>query len=304
VAAQFHGELLEFVGALPGIVRVSLVAALDAGRSLAFLPTRDAHLVVADQDRPTSPFCVPAHVQRLFAAAGRGGGLPPLTSFRLLAHAGAPCPPLLKHRLIEAFPAGTVWEFYGSTEGQFTACRAAEWLERPGTVGRARPGRRLSVDPDGTIWCAAPPHARFAYWRDRDRTAAAWRGDAFTVGDLGRLDSDGYLYLEGRREDLIISGGVNVYPAEVEQVLASCPGVDEVAVFGVEDERWGQRVCAAVVGTAPAAQINGWARERLTPAKRPKELYRVAELPRTATGKVRRLDLVRITQGAAPLPDS
>ena len=143
----------------------------------------------------------------------------------------------MKRRLIELFPPGSTWEFYGSTEGQFTACRSEEWLERPGTVGRARPGRLLTADPDGTLWCVVPEHARFSYYGDPDKTAAAWReteqGPAFTVGDHGRIDPDGYVYLDGRREDLIISGGVNVYPAEVEQVLGACPGVVDIAVYGV-----------------------------------------------------------------------
>lgn len=249
----------------------------------------DAALVTAaiERERPTTMFCVPAHLQRLFAhwdAHGR----PDLSSFRLVAHAGAPCPPDLKRRLIEAFPAGSTWEFYGSTEGQFTACRSEEWLERPGTVGRARPGRRLSVDPDGTIWCAVPAYARFAYYGDPAKTAAAWREDSFTVHDVGRLDGDGYLYLDGRRHDLIITGGVNVYPLEVENALREHPGVADVAVYAVADDRWGQRVCAAVVGTASAADLDAFARERLAPPKRPKEYHHLDDLPRTLTGKVRR----------------
>jgi len=242
--------------------------------------------------RPTTMFCVPTHLQRLFAHWDEAG-VPDLSSFRMVAHAGAACPPDVKHRLIELFPAGSTWEFYGSTEGQFTACRSEEWLERPGTVGRARPGRRLSVDEDGTIWCTVPPHARFVYWGDEEKTAAAWRdtpdGPAFTVGDHGRLDEDGYLYLDGRREDLVISGGVNVYPAEVEDVLSAVPGVRQVAVFGRDDPDWGQRVCAAYVGPADPVDLAAVARERLSPAKRPKEYHRLDELPHTATGKVQRL---------------
>ncbi len=177
-----------------------------------------------------------------------GGGAPDLSSFRLVAHAGAPCPERVKRRLIEVFPAGSTWEFYGSTEGQFTACRSEEWLERPGTLGRARPGRVMTVDDSGHLWCVVPPHARFTYLHDPEKTAAAWRdtaeGPAFTVGDLGRIDEDGFVYLDGRREDLIISGGVNVYPAEVEQVLGEVPGVRDIAVFGIEDDGVGAaRVC-------------------------------------------------------------
>ena len=245
-------------------------------------------------ERPTTMFCVPAHLQRLFAH-WEEVGVPDLSSFRLVAHAGAPCPPPLKRRLMELFPPGSTWEFYGSTEGQLTSCRSEEWLERPGTVGRARPGRRLSIDDDGTIWCAVPEHARFSYWGAPDKTAAAWRntahGPAFTVGDLGRLDDDGYLYLDGRRDDLVISGGVNVYPMEVENALRRHSRVQDVAVFGVADAHWGQRVCAAVVGDADPEELRALAREHLAPAKRPKQFVRVASLPMTATGKVRRLEL-------------
>jgi long-chain acyl-CoA synthetase len=235
---------------------------------------------------PTSAFMVPAHLQRV-----REAGAPPLDSFRLVAHAGAPCPVPLKQWAVDQLPDGSVWEFYGSTEGQFTACPADEWRDRPGTVGRSRPGRTLSVDEDGTIWCTVPDHARFTYWRDPGATARAWRDDAFTVGDLGRLDADGYLYLDGRRDDLIISGGVNVYPLEVEQALHDLDGVEAVAVFGVPDERWGQRVCAAVVGSATPTEVQARARERLAAYKCPKAVFVVEDLPRTATGKLRRLDL-------------
>jgi long-chain acyl-CoA synthetase len=253
-----------------------------------------------EAERPTTMFCVPTHLQRLFGHWDRVG-VPDLSSFRLVAHAGAACPPEVKRRLIDLFPQGSTWEFYGSTEGQFTACRSEEWLERPGTVGRARPGRELQVDPDGTIWCAVPDHARFTYWGDPGKTAAAWRGDAFTVGDLGRLDEDGYLYLDGRREDLIISGGVNVYPVEVEHVLHGHPGVREVAVFGVPDEAWGQRVCAAVVGDVDPAELRVLATERLAPPKRPKDYFSVEALPHTATGKVQRLELAGRDWAVTPL---
>jgi long-chain acyl-CoA synthetase len=244
-----------------------------------------------ERERPTSMFCVPTHLQRLFAHWDRVG-VPNLSSFRLVAHAGAPCPPAVKRRLVELFPDGSTWEFYGATEGQFTACRSEEWLERPGTVGRARPGRSLTVDDDGTIWCRVPDHARFTYFGDPDKTAAAWRdtpqGRAFTVGDVGRIDDEGYLYLDGRRTDLIITGGVNVYPLEVENALRENPGVEDVAVFGVPDDDWGHRVCAAVVGTADETELTAYARERLSPPKRPKTWVFLDELPRTATGKVLR----------------
>ena len=247
---------------------------------------------------PTTAFMAPAALQRLLAL---GPALPArIDTLRLLVHAGSPCPAPVKRAAMERFGDDVVWEFYGSTEGQFTVCPPGEWAARPGTVGRARPGRTLAVDDDGTVWCRAPDFAAFEYWDDPDKTAAAWRDGAFTVRDLGRLDGDGYLYLDGRRDDLIITGGVNVYPAEVEAALCDVPGVAAVAVFGIEDDEWGQRVCAAVVpgggGAAggdpdPAGlerQLRAGAAARLAGFKRPKEYVVVDALPTTATGKVQR----------------
>jgi long-chain acyl-CoA synthetase len=276
-------------------LRFAMGTRLAGGRVVMPGPFDPGTITAAIRDeRPTTMFCVPTHLQRLFAHWDEVG-TPDLSSFRLVAHAGAPCPEPVKRRLIETFPSGSTWEFYGSTEGQFTACRSEEWLARPGTVGRARPGRALHVDDDVTIWCTVPSHARFEYYGDPVRTAAAWRelpdGPAFTVGDLGRLDGDGYLFLDGRREDLVISGGVNVYPLEVEQVLEQHPGVTDVAVYGVPDHEWGQRVCAAYVGDATTEDLDAFVRERLSPPKRPKTWHRVDVLPRTLTGKVLRGDL-------------
>jgi acyl-CoA synthetase (AMP-forming)/AMP-acid ligase II len=236
--------------------------------------------------RPTTTFCVPTHLQRLLAQPDVDW-----SSFRRLVHAGAPCPEPLKRAVLAALPADSVWEFYGSTEAQFTVCSPDDWLTHPGSVGRARPGRRLEADERGQLWCAVPRWARFEYWRAPEKTAAAWRGDLVTVGDLGRIDDDGIVWLDGRREDLVISGGVNVYPAEVEAVLDAHPAVVESAVFGLPDDEWGQRVVAAYVGTADPGELAAWSREWLAPAKRPKSLHPLGELPRTSTGKVRRLDL-------------
>ena len=124
----------------------------------------------------------------------------------------------------------------------------------------------------------------------RQATRRAWRGDACTVGDLGRLDDEGYLYLSGRRHDLIISGGVNVYPAEVEAVLSAVPGVLQLAVFGVPDEQWGQKVCVAYVADRAGAEeaMREAASTHLAPYKRPKAYFATTELPHTATGKLLR----------------
>lgn len=276
-------------------LRFAMGTVLAGGRVLVPGPFDAAAVTRAiTEERPTTMFCVPAHLQRLFRHWDEVGA-PDLSSFRLVAHAGAACPPAAKERLVDLFPDGSTWEFYGSTEGQVTACRSEECTTRPGTVGRARPGRELMLDDDGTVWCTVPDHARFTYWNAPEQTAAAWRntpgGAAFTVGDLGRLDDDGYLYLDGRREDLVISGGVSVYPVEVENTLRRHPAVRDVAVFGVPDRSWGERVCAAVVGDVDHDELRALAREQLAPPKRPKDYVRVDALPVTLTGKVRRLEL-------------
>ena len=274
---------------------------LLSGGSLAILSRFDAATALSTlrDVRPTTTFLVPTHLQRLLALDDLGAE-ERFTSLRLLAHAGAACPPIIKRAAIERVPDGALWEFYGATEGQFTTCSTAEWLERPGTVGRARPGRTLSIDPIegehdvGTIWCEVPDFARFSYFGNPTATADAWRGSAFSVGDIGRLDDDGYLSLTGRRTDLIITGGVNVYPAEIEAALAELDGVDEVCVFGLDDEQWGQRVCAAVVGSPTLTPE--WVREQsrsvLAPFKRPKDVYLTADLPIGPTGKVLRREIV------------
>ena len=300
------------------------------GGSLAILPRFDASatLDALRRVRPTTAFMAPTHLQRLLDLDELGDD-EQFGSLRLLAHAGSSCPPVLKRAAMTHVDDDVLWEFYGSTEGQFTVCPPADWLERPGTVGRARSGRTLSITPldggslggdspdggpldgaapadgpspeVGTIWCEAPPFARFSYWRNAAATAAAWRGDAFTVGDVGHLDADGYLYLSGRRHDLIISGGVNVYPAEVEAALLEVDGVVDVAVFGVPDEAWGERVVAAVVGSSQLDldEVRAHAARRLAPYKRPKAYVRADDLPHTATGKLLRRE-VAAHVGLAP----
>jgi acyl-CoA synthetase (AMP-forming)/AMP-acid ligase II len=296
---------------------------LLAGGSLAILSRFDAGtaLETLRRLRPTTAFLVPTHLQRILQQTDLGAN-ESFDSLRLLAHAGAPCPEIVKRATMARARPGVVWEFYGSTEAQYTVCSPDDWLEHPGTVGKARPGRRLSVSPvddgdvvdevstdsvdegEGAIWCDQPDFARFTYWRNPEATANAWRGSACTVGDLGRLDSDGFLYLTGRRHDLIISGGVNVYPAEIEDVLSAVPGISQVAAFGLPDEQWGQMVCVAYVsdsdsdsdsdsgpasaGMSAEEALRAVASSRLAPYKRPKAYFATKDLPHTATGKLMR----------------
>ena len=283
-------------------VRLAGAALLRGGR-VVVMSRFDAGIAVAALGalEPTTTFMAPTALHRVM---GEPGGPECFASLRLLMHAGSPCPASLKRSALGRVRPGVLWEFYGSTEGQFTACSPEEWLERPGTVGRARPGRHLEVDHDGLVWCRAPGFARFEYWRDPLATARAWRSGAFSVGDMGRLDEDGYLFLDGRRDDLVISGGVNVYPVEVEAALAAAPGVLEVAVFGVSDDEWGERVCAAVVGAVDEDALRRHAAQRLAPYKRPKAYFFVDELPHTPTGKLRRRDIPDSLGLGPPRPDA
>ncbi len=266
------------------------MSTLVAGGSIAIARDRAAVPAALKALRPTTLFMAPAHLQRLQAQLSRVD----LSSIRLVAHAGSPCPEPLKRWAIEVFPSGAVWEFYGATEGQFTACSPAEWMDRPGTVGRARPGRTLRVDNDGVVWCRTPTYARFEYWEDRRATEAAWDGDSFTVSDLGTLDDDGYLFLRGRRDDLIISGGVNVYPLEIESALLSNERVQDVAVVGVPDDHWGERVTAIVVTDLDSDELTTWLAERLAPWKLPKAYVHADAIATGPSGKRNRAALTEL----------
>ncbi|MDQ3981514.1 MAG: AMP-binding protein [Actinomycetota bacterium] len=248
----------------------------------------------------TSTFMVPTHLERIFSLEPKVLKRHYSSSMRTLIHAGAPIREETKRRAIDFFPDGSVWEFYGSTEGGATRISPDEWLRKPGSVGTPRPGAAILIRDDdgavvppgeaGTVWVRDPHAERFSYWGDEEKTRAAWDGDAFTVCDLGRLDEDGYLFLEGRRHDTIITGGVNVYPQEVEAVLQSHPGVAECAVYGREHPEWGQEVSALIVpaGDLEPGELRAWARRRLAGFKVPRHFDVVDELPRTPTGKVLR----------------
>ena len=275
--------------------QVAFTGGFDAARTAAAV----AHL------KPTVAMAAPTHLQRVLDLPGG----PPESSYRMLVHAGSACPPDLKRRIHSWAGTDHVWEFLGSTEGQFTKCHGPEWEERPGTLGRARAGRTLSIEPAsdpqtattaptdapdtaGVIWCQAPEFAGFTYFGDPLKTAAACSatpdGVRFSVGDLGYLDQQGYLFLKGRRTDLIITGGVNVYPSEVEAELRRCPGVVDVAVYGQPDSDWGERVCAAIVGDVDVEVVRRWCAEHVAPYRRPKQIALVEALPLTSTGKVLR----------------
>jgi long-chain acyl-CoA synthetase len=251
-------------------------------------------------ERVTTSAMVPAHFIRILELPEATRRRYDLSSVRKIMHAAAPCPPDVKRRIMDVFPAGTVWEFYGATEGPGTLIAPDEWLRKPGSVGRPWPGVTVKILADdgtecapgaiGTIYLSSRSATHFRYHNADEKTAAAFRGNFFTVGDMGYLDPDGYLFICDRKHDMVISGGVNVYPLEVEHVLVTHPDVVDVAVVGVPDARWGETLLAVVerrkASTLTADALQAWSRERVADYKVPRRIEFVDELPRDPNGKV------------------
>jgi len=231
-------------------------------------------------------------------------------ALRVVLHGAAPISVAVKRRMLEWWGPILV-EYWGGTEGGVnTLIGSEEWLAHPGSVGRALPGfevfavdetrRRLPPGEIGDLYCRSQASDRpFAYHGDPEKTAAAYlEPGVYTIGDVGFVDGEGHVHLADRRSNMIISGGVNIYPAEIEQVLESHPAVADVAVFGIPDEEWGESVKAAVelrAGETPsealAASILAHARAHLAGYKVPRSVDFEVELPRHPSGKlyVRRL---------------
>jgi long-chain acyl-CoA synthetase len=217
-------------------------------------------------------------------------------------HAAAPCPVDTKRKMLDWW-GPVIWEFYAGTEGGGTTARPEDWLAKPGTVGTAWEGTSVHVLDDdgkeaapgeaGTIYFGTGAPIAFEYKGDPEKTAGSRRGDLFSLGDIGYKDEDGSLFLLDRRTDLIISGGVNIYPAEIESVLSSHAKVADVAVFGLPDDDWGQSVCA-VVQPGPGIEGDDALRDellaectaKLAKLKVPKRIDFRSSLPRRDNGKL------------------
>jgi long-chain acyl-CoA synthetase len=277
--------------------------ALHLGQTLVLMdrwdPLRTLELI-ATHSVATSHM-VPTMFHRLLAVPEPDRQAADTSSLRSIIHGAAPCPVEVKRRILEWW-GPVIYEYYGATEGGGAVARPDEWLARPGTVGRPWPGSTIQVLDDAGRAC--PPGepgavymssaiGDFEYHNDRDKTDANRLDGMFTVGDIGYLDEDGWLFLCDRKADMVISGGVNIYPAEIEAVLLTHPGVGDAAVLGVPDEEWGESV-KAVIEPAPgvepsdelAEELLAYCRERLAAFKCPRSLDFRAELPRLPTGKL------------------
>ncbi len=276
--------------------------ALAAGHTLVLMERFDAEdfLRAIDRERITWVSMAPIHFVRILALPDEVRSRYDLSSLRLVMHSAAPCPVDIKRRIIDVFPPGTVWELYGGTEALFTMVSPDEWLQKPGTVGRAGPGITVKIlDDDGAelgpgeVGTVYASQSRFSYRGAPEATEESWRGDLFTLGEMGHLDEDGYLFLHDRKKDMIVTGGSNVYSAEVEAVLITHAAVADVAVIGVPDPEFGEHVAAIVETMAPvsAEELVAYCRERLAHYKCPRSIEFVAVLPRDPSGKVRKREL-------------
>ncbi|BBZ70881.1 acyl-CoA synthetase [Mycobacterium paraseoulense] len=236
-----------------------------------------------------------------------------LSTLRRVVHAAAPCPPEIKRQMIDWW-GPIVDEYYGSSEGAgISFIRADEWLAHPGSVGKPMlgtphilddEGRELGPGQIGEIYYEGG--YPFEYLNDEAQTAAARSAEGWvTVGDVGYLDKEGYLYLSDRRNHMIISGGVNIYPQETENTLVSHPLVVDAAVFGVPDPEMGQSVTAVVQLSDPAfasarlaEELIAWLRNRMAHYKCPRNLYFEAHLPRSDAGKLYKRQLIEKYAGA------
>lgn len=288
----YHTAVLNFVA-----------ISLQLGHTAVLMDRWDAEdmLRLIDRHRVTHSHMVPTQFRRLLALPDDVRAAYDLSSLRVMIHGAAPCPLEVKRRMLDWW-GPVVTEYYAATEGGGTAISGEEWLKKPGSVGLPWPGSTIKIlDDEGTELPAGETgtvymkmgDSKFEYHKDRAKTDKARVGDLFTLGDVGHLDEDGYLFLHDRKADLIISGGVNIYPAEIEGELVMHPKIADVAVFGVPHEDWGEAIKAVVEpadGVEPSeeltAEILEYAASRLAKFKLPRSVDYLPELPRDPNGKL------------------
>jgi long-chain acyl-CoA synthetase len=279
------------------------MAVLRLGGTCVIMEHFDAldYLACVERHRPTHTQLVPTMFVRMLKLPAELRARHDVSSLRFAIHAAAPCPIPVKREMIRWW-GPIIWEYYAGTEGNgMTLVRSQEWLEHEGTVGRAvvgtlkicgEDGAELPAGETGVVYFA--DGRTFEYHGDPQKTAASRNAQGWTtLGDIGHVDTEGYLYLTDRKAHMIISGGVNVYPQEAENLLVTHPKVLDVAVIGVPDEEMGESVKAVVTprdmaeaGPELAAELIAWCRERLSPIKCPRSIDFEAELPRHPTGKL------------------
>ncbi len=251
--------------------------------------------------RATTSHMVPTQFHRLLALPEEVRARYDVSSCRTMVHAAAPCPIETKLRMLDWW-GDSIWEYYAATEGGGTVVGPEEWKKFPGTVGKPWTGSEIRIldddgkdcptDGPGTVYIKLGA-ADFEYKGDKKKTEESRREGFFTVGDIGTLNEEGYLFLCDRKSDMIISGGVNIYPAEIENVLVTHPKVADAAVFGIPHEDWGEEVKAVIEpaadvdsGEALADEILDFCRDKLAKYKTPRSIDFTNEMPRDPNGKL------------------
>ena len=282
----------------------SLAIPLSFGSTIVLMDGWDAEetLQLVERHSVTHTHMVPTMFHRLLSLPDDTRKGHDISSLRHVLHGAAPCPVAVKQRLID-WLGPIVSEYYAATEGTGCSVDAQTWLEKPGTVGKPNPEDQVKVaDEDGhelprgevgLVYMKAQAATKFEYYKDDEKTNRTYRGEYFTLGDVGYMDDDGYLFLTDRSANLIISGGVNIYPAEVDAILLDHSAVADVATIGVPNEEWGEEVLAVVepkAGIDPSPELGeeliAFARERLAHYKCPRRVDFIDHLPRLDNGKI------------------
>ncbi|MDH6678972.1 long-chain acyl-CoA synthetase [Rhodococcus sp. LBL1] len=301
--AQWPGHLV--VGPLHHTGPLAGVRLVACGRPVTVLERFDAEAVLAtiDRHRIATTLMVPTHFHRLLSLPDDVRARYDVGSLRLVTHTGAPCPHDVKRAMIDWFGPVLFDSYGGSESGPLCGISSADWLTRPGSVGRVRPPfvRAVAVDADGNE-LPTGAEGRLAF-EERDGRSVAYLGAArktsnalirpglFTLGDVGYVDDDGFVFITDRETDMIISGGVNIYPAEIEHALLAHPDVADVAVIGVPDEDMGESVLALVVPRVPdrapaTADLVEHCRTTLAGYKVPRAIEFRDDLGRSTMGKI------------------
>ena len=274
---------------------------IAGGRPLYVLPHFDAETVLATIEREaiTGTLMVPTHFVRLLGLPAPTRERYDVSSLRFLEHTGAACPVPVKRAMIDWFGPVLVEKYGGTESGTVTSIDSHDWLAHPGSVGRAvAPFEAVVVDDDdrelpagreGRLYFRDTTGRGIVFYGDPDKTTAAHLApNVFTVGDLGKVDADGFVYITGRHSDMVVSGGVNLYPAESEQVLGQHPGVVDVAVIGVPHASMGEQLKALVVrrGDVTEDELIAYCRQNLAGPKCPRSIDFVDDLARNSMGKL------------------
>ena len=296
---------------------LQLNTGLNVGHTVVLLPRFDAErcLALIEEHGVTDTQMVPTMFHRLLALPDDVRARYDLSSLVSVLHSGAPCPVDTKQRMMD-WLGPVIYETYGGTEAAATIAKPKRWLDKPGTVGKPIHGVRVRIlDDDGNDVPAGTPgivhieserQPPAEYLNDPEKTKSTFQRGGVSLGDVGYLDEDGFLFLCDRKIDMVISGGVNIYPAEVEAALLTHPAVGDAIVIGAPDAEWGERVHAvvepaagAVAGDELAAELIAHCQSRIARFKCPRTVEFVDELPRLPNGKVekRRLrDVLWATQ--------